>query len=194
MPADCLEVIFEGAIFSDSSNVVDAHYDRVNDTARKQMKSLQSGAQAQKWKSYKDRYGMQTSQITEGFTLYEGQEHVCEASERYNTRKKSQGKKAGSTTTIDDAAEAGDTTLPPVSKHFPGMFEGAAGIAANWKMGMTSIVDEVGYQHPHSDAGRPDSYKGMKIFPFVTIHGFGIDAFCMWLLCQRSSLGYLTRT
>ena len=93
VPADCLEVIFEGAVFSDSSNFVDAHYDRVNDTARKQMKQVQSGAQAPKWKSYKERYGMQLSNIIEGFTVDNGQEHVMEAPERYQTRKKAQGKK-----------------------------------------------------------------------------------------------------
>jgi hypothetical protein len=69
VPADCQGVILEGAVFSDSSAFVDAHYDRVNDTARKQMKSVQPGAQTTKWKKYKDRYGMQTSQIIEGCTL-----------------------------------------------------------------------------------------------------------------------------
>ncbi len=77
-PADCQEVIFEGAVFSGSSSFMNAHYDRVNDTARKKMKPVQPGAQTTKWKAYKDRYGMQTSQIIEGFTLYEGQEHVLE--------------------------------------------------------------------------------------------------------------------
>ena len=49
-------------------------------------------------------------------------------------------------------------------------------------MRFTSIVNGTGYQHPHADSGRPDSYKGLKMFPFVTIHGFGLDRFSMWLL------------
>jgi hypothetical protein len=110
---------------------VDAHYDRVNDTARKQMKSVQPGAQTTKWKAYKDRYGLQTSQIIEGFTLYEGQEHVLEATDRYKTRERSQSKKSGSTATTDDTVEAGDTTMPSVSMKLPGMFTGAAGVAAD---------------------------------------------------------------
>jgi hypothetical protein len=57
------------------------------------------------------------------------------------------------------------------------MFAGVAGVAANWEMGATSIVNGLGYQHPHADAGRPDSYRGMRIFPFVTIHGFGVGPY-----------------
>jgi hypothetical protein len=195
VPSDCLEVIFEGAVFSDCSSFVDAHYDRVNDTARKQMKSVQAGAQTTKWKAHKDRYGMQTAQIIEGFTLYEGQEQVLVAQDKHNTRKRSQGKKTASAAPAEDLIDAADNTTTPVTKQVPGMFGGAAGVAANWKMGMTSLVNGVGYQHPHSDAGRPDSYKGLKIFPFVTIHGFGLDAFSMWLLpdpfSNTSKYGFL---
>jgi hypothetical protein len=67
VPEDCKETIFEGATFSGCSAFVDAHYDRVNDNARKQMKQTQPGAQAAKWKAFNARYGMQTSQIIEGF-------------------------------------------------------------------------------------------------------------------------------
>ncbi len=108
-----------------------------------------------------------------------------ETTERYNTRKRPHGRKKETTT--HDTVDAGDTTMPSVPKQSPAMFTGAVGVAANWKMGMTSIVNGVGYQHPHSDAGRPESYKGMKIFPFVTIHGFGLVAFSMWLLPDQFS-------
>ncbi len=76
------------------------------------MKSVQTGAQGTKWKAHKDRYGMQTSQIIEGFTLYEGQEQSLEAPDRPNTRKRSQGKKSGSTAISEDLVEPGDTTVP----------------------------------------------------------------------------------
>ncbi len=172
VPEDCRETIFEGAVFSDNSTFVDVHYDRVNDVARKQMKHVQGGAQAAKWKAYNARYGMQTNQIIEGFTLYEGRENVVDTSDGYNTRgKKNTAKKAGLVRT-HDAPDAGESNPPCVLQHVPGMFSGPAGVAANWKMGNTTLVNGVGYQHPHCDAGRPESYKGMKIFPFVTIHGF----------------------
>ena len=58
VPEDCKETIFEGATFCDNSAFVDSHYDRVTDIARCQMKSVQSGAQAAKWKAHKDKYGM----------------------------------------------------------------------------------------------------------------------------------------
>jgi hypothetical protein len=57
------------------------------------MKSVQTGAQAAKWKAYKDKYGMQTNQIIEGFTVYEGMETCVEADMRPNTRKKGPTKK-----------------------------------------------------------------------------------------------------
>ncbi len=72
---------------------------------------------------------------------------------------------------------AENDTPPQVVKHVPGMFSGNAGIAANWKTGYMSLINGTGYQHPHADAGRPDSYKGLQIFPFVTLHEFGVDEF-----------------
>jgi hypothetical protein len=180
VPEDCKETIFEGATFSDCSAFVDAHYDRVNDNARKQMKQTQPGAQAAKWKAFNARYGLQTSQIIEGYTVYEGYETVMDGnSAPHATRQRGSAKRKNQ----DNEGSA----QPKVIKHVPGMFAGAAGIAANWKMGMTSLVNGLGYQHPHSDAGRPESYKNMSIFPFVTIHGFGIDPFSMWLLPEPFS-------
>ncbi len=88
MPDDCRETIFEGAVFSDNSSFVDANYDRVNDNACKQMKHVQGGSQAAKWKAYNARYGMQTNQIIEGFTLYEGRENIVDTSKGYKTRLK----------------------------------------------------------------------------------------------------------
>ncbi len=97
------------------------------------MKSVQPGAQATKWKAHKDRHGMQTAQIIEGFTLYEGQKQSMEAPDRRNTRKRSQGKKSRSTATTENLPETTDITVPLVAKQYPGMFEGTAGVAANWE-------------------------------------------------------------
>jgi hypothetical protein len=123
---------------------------------------------------------MQASQIIEGFTIVAGAEdHVEPNSTAPATRQRNGTKKKG--TDVEDAG------TPREVKRVPGMFTGAAGNAANWKLGMTSLVNGIGYQHPHSDAGRPEAYKNMTIFPFVTIHGFGIDAFSMWLLPEPFS-------
>ena len=159
------------------------------------MKHVQVGAQAAKWKAYNARYGMQTNQIIEGFTLYEGRENVVDTSEGYKTRLKTGAAKKGSTSRTMETTDGEECPPARILKHVPGMFTGSAGLASNWKMGATSLVNGVGYQHPHCDAGRPEAYKGMKIFPFVTIHGFGIDAFSMWLLpdpfSNASKYGFL---
>jgi hypothetical protein len=63
-----------------------------------------------------------------------------------------------------------------------GMFNGAAGIAANWTIGTTTIIGGINYQHPHSDCGVVESFAKLKNFPFVCLHGFGIDPYSLWLL------------
>jgi hypothetical protein len=89
----------------------------------------------------------------------------------------------------DDTTEA---TPPTILKQVSGMFEGKAGNSYNWKLGHTSLINGTGYQHPHADAGRPESFKGLHIFPFVALHvlhifpfvalhGFGVDPFSLWL-------------
>ncbi len=73
------------------------------------MKHVHGGAQATKWKAYNARYGMQTNQIIEGFTLYEGRENDVDTSERYNMRwKKTAAKKTGMVR-MHDAPDAGDS-------------------------------------------------------------------------------------
>jgi len=59
VPEDCKEVIFEGAESADNSSFINAHYDRISLHARQQLKPAQHGAQAPKWKAYKERYGNQ---------------------------------------------------------------------------------------------------------------------------------------
>ena len=75
---------------------------------------------------------------------------------------------------------------PPASvEHYEehqGMFNGAAGIAANWTIVTTTIIGGINYQHPHSDFGVVESYAELNIFPFVCLHGFGIDPYSLWLL------------
>jgi hypothetical protein len=142
--------------------------------ARQQLKAAQHGAQVPKWKAYKERYGNQPIEIIKGFTRYN---RLTNSGEE-RTAKKGTRKKAGNAGS-SSVETVGTDTASKVVEQVPGMFTGKAGKAANWKMGFTSIVNGTGYQHPHADSGRPDSYKGLKILPFVTIHGFGLDRFSM---------------
>ena len=61
----------------------------------------------------------------------------------------------------------------------------------NWKLNFNSIVGGQGYQHPHCDIGRPGSFKDLDIFPFVGLHGFGLNEFSLWLLPPKSDYGFL---
>jgi len=190
VPEDCKETIFEGVQFLDNSSFVDAHYDRVQEVARQQMKHIQA-SQKDKWKAYQARYGPQVDEIIQGYTQYDRNLTATEEARR------SKGKKTtrSSAGPVPQMGSAENDTPPQVLKHVPGMFSGNAGIAANWKTGYTSLINGTGYQHPHADAGRPDSYKGLQIFPFVTLHGFGVDEFSVWLFpdpySNTSKCGFL---
>jgi hypothetical protein len=74
-----------------------------------------------------------------------------------------------------------------------GMFpnEEPAGDPDNWKMDFNSIMGGQGYQHPHSDHGRAGTYKHLKLFSFVGLHGFGLNPFLLWLLPPNSEYGFL---
>ena len=179
MPDDCRETIFEGVKFGDNSSIVDAHFDRISLNARQQMRTTQSGAQHAKWKAFKDRYGNQCNEIIEGFKEYDRSTQGTHGLQHgKSTRSGKRQSKTGACDTVDET----DTSPPTIVREGPGMFTGKAGIASNWKTGFTTVINGTGYQHPHTDAGRAETYKGLKIFPFVTLHGFGIDEFSMWLL------------
>jgi hypothetical protein len=172
VPEDCKEEIFEAATFRDDSAFVDGYFDNLNENGRKQMKQVQTGAQSTKWKQYKEQYGLQAAQIIEGFTQYA--ETPC----RPGPKIVNMATRKSHPIVSDDTTEA---TPPTILKQVSGMFEGKAGNSYNWKLGHTSLINGTGYQHPHADAGRPESFKGLNIFPFVTLHGFGVDSFSLWL-------------
>ncbi len=116
-------------------------------------------------------------EIIQGWTQYERTLTATDDGRRSKAKKNTRSS-AGPT---QDLSSVGSEPPPQVLKQVPGMFTGNAGKATNWKSGYTSLINGTGFQHPHADAGRPDSYKGLKIFPFVTLHGFGIDEFSVWL-------------
>ena len=67
---------------------------------------------------------------------------------------------------------------------------GIAGYSANWKLNWTTVIGGTNYQHPHSDTARIGSYNNLDVFPFVALHGFGLDPFSLWLLPEPFELRY----
>jgi hypothetical protein len=55
------------------------------------------------------------------------------------------------------------------------------------------VVGGVDHQHPHCDQGKVGSYNCERIYPFVAVHGFGVNEFQMWLLpCKlKREYGFL---
>ena len=67
---------------------------------------------------------------------------------------------------------------------------GIAGYSANWKLNWTTVIGGTNYQHPHTDTARIGSYNNLDVFPFVALHGFGLDPFSLWLLPEPFELRY----
>jgi hypothetical protein len=107
---------------------VDAHYDRIQEVARQQMKQVQ-GSQKEKWKAYQARYEPQVDEIIQGFTQYDRNFTAT-----YEARR-SKGKKTTRSSLPQLVSSVENETAPQVVKHVPGMFTGKAGIATNWKTG-----------------------------------------------------------
>ena len=63
----------------------------------------------------------------------------------------------------------------------------------NWIIQQNVVVGGVDHQHPHCDQGKAGSYHNERLFPFVAVHGFGINEFQMWLLPakQKREYGFL---
>jgi hypothetical protein len=63
----------------------------------------------------------------------------------------------------------------------------------NWIIEQNVVVGGVDHQHPHCDQGKAGCYHNEGIFPFVAVHGFGVNEFQMWLLPakQKREYGFL---
>ena len=60
----------------------------------------------------------------------------------------------------------------------------------NWVVEQNIVVGGVDHQHPHCDQGKAGSYQNDVIFPFVAVHGFGVNEFQMWILPQKLKREY----
>jgi hypothetical protein len=174
---ECKEVIFEGAKLSNDNPSILPYFDKVATHTRKQLVPTN----AAKNKAYAEKYKAQLACIIEGFT------RVVE--DRIPAAVPNNNKKSNSSRRARHSEEATMPETETVEEH-TGMFEGDAGNSANWKMAMTTIVGGVNRQHPHSDFGLPESFSKQKVFPFLTLHGFGIDSFQLWLLPDAMNTKY----
>ncbi len=73
-----------------------------------------------------------------------------------------------------------------------GMFEGEpASDPEHWITKQTTVVGGTHFQHPHCDSGRAGRYHNLPIFTFVNLHGFGEQAFSLWILPEGLDYGFL---
>jgi hypothetical protein len=66
-------------------------------------------------------------------------------------------------------------------------------LPSSWLKKMTNLVGGTEYQHAHADQGRPESYSQESTFPFVAMHGFGVNSYEMWLLPTNMKHGFLNK-
>ena len=62
----------------------------------------------------------------------------------------------------------------------------AASDPIKWSWEQNIVMGGQDHQHPHCDQGKAGCYVSDDIFPFVAVHGFGVNEFQLWLLpCHR---------
>ena len=142
------------------------HFDQDSPTPR-----MQLGATAKA--EYNGLFEDQLRNVIEGYDVYQGEE----APIHFTSTRQSQAKTRPQNKNMS-------TSLPSVVRHVEGLFPStsSAGVFTNWKAKQTVVVGGTNIQHPHYDNGIVNSYAHLDVFPFVGIHGFGVDEFTLWLL------------
>ena len=143
------------------------HYDEDSANPRLQLKTDTVREE------YSKLYDEQLRNIIEGYDVFHGNEDpiTFNSSTTGKTKGRPQNKHMSS--------------APPVLKgHVEGLFPRYSSSAQyqNWKAKQTVLKGGANYQHPHSDNAIVNSYANLEVFPFVCIHGFGVDEFSLWLL------------
>jgi hypothetical protein len=123
---------------------------------------------------YTSIYEGQLRNIIEGYDVVQGEDKPISFNSTINDRPK---KRTNATSRNQGASSA------PVVHHVAGLFPAHSPAAdfANWKATQTILNGGTNIQHPHCDTAIVNSYSHLDIFPFVGIHGFGVEEFTMWL-------------
>jgi hypothetical protein len=118
-------------------------------------------------------YEEQMRNIIEGYDIYHGDDEAIPftATVAGRTKGRPQNKNMSA-------------APPVVLRHVDGLFPTGSSAAQfqNWKAKQTILKGGDKYQHPHCDNAIVNTYANLDVFPFVCIHGFGIDEFSVWLL------------
>ncbi len=118
-------------------------------------------------------YEEQLRNIIEGYEVFECEEEPISFDSTAGTRTKSRAPNNNMT-----------TSAPALVRRVEGIFPKGTleGQYSNWKARQNVLKGGINHQHPHCDNAIVNSYANLDIFPFVCIHGFGVEEFSLWLL------------
>lgn len=166
-----LEVVFEDVILNERFDHYTPSYDKDHVNARVQLDTGRKGYQDIRG-TYTSLYDEQLRNILAGYDICDGDipipfEEIAPAPAV--NRRKAPADRRGTTRTKIAEMEGMFPRDSPASEY------------TNWKCAQTILKGGCNYQHPHSDTARVTSYAGLDIFPFVALHGFGVDRFTLWV-------------
>jgi len=159
--------VFEGVVNNSIVDHVVPHFDEDTPNPRVQLKADTTREE------YSKLYEEQMRNIIEGYDIYHGDDEAIPftATVAGRTKGRPQNKNMSA-------------APPVVLRHVDGLFPTGSSAAQfqNWKAKQTILKGGDKYQHPHCDNAIVNSYANLDVFPFVCLHGFGVEAFSLWLL------------
>jgi hypothetical protein len=163
---DGLEYVFEGVVKNSIVDHVVPHYDSETIRPRYQLNP-------EKRSEYNTLYENQLRDIIEGYEVYEGEETPISFESTVSSRTKSRPQNKNMV-----------ASAPTVVQRVGGLFATGSEQAkySNWKAKQQVLKGGINHQHPHCDNAIVNTYTNLDVFPFVCIHGFGMDEFNVWLL------------
>ena len=158
--------MFEGVVKNSIVDHLVPHFDGDNVRPRYQLNT-------EKRNEYNNLYDQQMRDIIEGYDVCEGEETPISFESTVSSRTKSRPQNK-------NMAASAPAVLHRVEGLFPPGTEQAK--YCNWKARQQLLKGGVNHQHPHCDNAIVNTYANLDVFPFVCIHGFGMDEFSVWLL------------
>jgi hypothetical protein len=161
-----LEYVFEGVIKNSLVDHLVPHFDKEAARPRYQLNPTSC-------KEYNALYEQQLRDIIEGYDVLEGEETPIHFDSTVATRKNGR-----------QPNRAMSVAAPSVVHNVGGLFPKGTEQAtfSNWKAIQQVLKGGQSHQHPHCDNAIVNTYANEDVFPFVCIHGFGVDEFSVWLL------------